>query len=493
VAKIDLAKLFIFNQNMPNITTDYIISVHIKNLLMFSIDTYRNRRKELIEAMAGQGTLLLMGNNEVPMNYMSNPFRFRQDSNFLYFVGLDQPGLAVTIDTTSDKVILYGNEVDVEDAVWTGSVTGLSELAELSGITKVRPIDTLSYHLQRANFLHYLPPYPADRKNFLASVFLKTTQEIETSYSHDFVQAVVRLRSIKTDEEVVQIEDALNRATAGFHVEAMKMAVPDEYEYRIAGQIESSMLKNFCTPAYPTICTVHGEILHNHHHKDKLRKGQLLLVDAGAENELHYASDITRTSPVGGKFSQQQKDIYQIVLKTLNESIQLLKPGITYKSVHKNASKIIASGLIELGLLKGNAEEVVDAGAHALFFPHGLGHMLGLDVHDMEDLGEDIVGYDETVQRSKQFGTAYLRLARELEPGFVLTVEPGIYFIPILIQKWKSENKFSKMINYSKIDEYINLGGIRIEDNVLITDTSHRVLGNPIPKEINEIEELFLQ
>lgn len=460
---------------------------------MFSIDTYRERRKKLIEALAGQGTLLLMGNNEVPMNYMSNPFRFRQDSNFLYFVGIDQPGLAVTIDTTSDEVILYGNEVDVEDAVWTGNVTGLSELAELSGITKIRPMDTLSYHLQRANFLHYLPPYPADRKNFLASVFLKTTQEIETSYSHDFVQAVVRQRSIKTDEEVAQIEDALNRATAGFHVAAMKMAMPNEYEYRIAGEIESSMLKNFCAPAYPTICTVHGEILHNHHHVNQLREGQLLLVDAGAENEMHYASDITRTSPVGGKFSQQQKDIYQIVLNTLNESIQLLKPGITYQSVHTNASRIIASGLIDLGLLNGNAEEVVEAGAHALFFPHGLGHMLGLDVHDMEDLGEDIVGYDETVQRSNQFGTAYLRLARKLAPGFVLTVEPGIYFIPILIQKWKSENKFSKMINYSKIDDFINLGGIRIEDNVLITDNSHRVLGTPIPKEINEIEELFLQ
>jgi Xaa-Pro aminopeptidase len=458
---------------------------------MFSKEIYINRRKKLIDLMSGKGILLIMGNNETPMNYNGNPYRFRQDSNFLYFAGIDNPGMAITIDTHSGDVVLYGNDANLEDAIWTGNTTKLAELAELSGIKKVREFDTLLYHLQRAKRLHYLPPYPAERSSYLASIFFKSAQEINQSYSFDLIQAVVKLRSKKTEEEVAQIEDALNRATSKLHITAMKMAVPGEYEYRIAGNIESTMLKNFCTPAYPTICTVHGEILHNHNYPNALKKGQLLLVDAGAENEMHYASDITRTTPVGGKFSQQQKEIYQIVLTALNESIKSLKPGVTYKSIHMKAAKIIASGLIDLKLLKGNVDEIVECGAHALFFPHGLGHMLGLDVHDMEDLGEDFVGYNESIHRSEQFGTAYLRLARELNQGFVLTVEPGIYFIPILINKWKNERKFTKMINYSKLDEYMNFGGIRIEDNVLITENSYRVLGSPIPKEISDIEELF--
>jgi Xaa-Pro aminopeptidase len=236
---------------------------------------------------------------------------------------------------------------------------------------------------------------------------------------------------------------------------------------------------------------VHGEILHNTSYINQLKKGQLLLVDAGAENELHYASDITRTTPVGGKFNQQQKEIYELVLKTLNQSIELLKPGVTYKEVHIFAAKIITAGLIDLGLMRGDVDSIVESGAHALFFPHGLGHMLGLDVHDMEDLGEDNVGYGEGIERSTQFGTGFLRLARELKPGFVLTVEPGIYFIPMLIEKWKTENKFKKTINYSKLDEYKNFGGIRIEDNILITTESNRILGMPIPKTVSEIESLF--
>lgn len=458
---------------------------------MFSTPTYLKRRKILIEELSNIGTLVLFGNIEVPRNYKSNPYKFRQDSNFLYYIGVDQPNMAATIDTTNGEVVLYGNDIRAEDAIWIGDQPKLTEWAEKSGIKKVRDINSLSYHLQRAKNLKYLPPYPADRRNYLATLFFKTAPEVECDFSLDFVLAVVKQRSIKSDEEVAQIEDSLNRATSKLHIEAMRMALPGEYEYRIAGKIESVMLKNLCAPAYNTICSVRGEILHNLHYHNQLQNGQLLLIDAGAENEMHYASDITRTTPVGGKFNQQQKEIYQIVLESLERSIDSLQPGVTYKSIHLNAAKIIAQGLIDLGLLSGTSEDIVEAGAHALFFPHGLGHMLGLDVHDMEDLGEDNVGYDQTVLRSEQFGTAYLRLARVLLPGYVLTVEPGIYFIPQLIQKWKHEKRFVKMINYSKLVDYMNFGGVRIEDNVLITKDNHRVLGTPIPKSINEIEGLF--
>ncbi len=458
---------------------------------MFSTETYLKRRKILVEELANKGILLLFGNIEVPRNYKSNPFRFRQDSNFLYYIGIDQPNMAATIDTTSGEVVLYGVDLTAEDTIWIGDQPKLSEWAAKSGIDKVRDINTLSYHLQRAKNLKYLPPYPADRRNYLAKLYFKTAPEVENDYSIEFIQAVVKQRSIKSDEEVAQIEDSLNRATSKLHIEAMKMSLPGEYEYRIAGAIESIMLKNLCTPAYNTICSVRGEILHNLNSHNQLQKGQLLLVDAGAENEMHYASDITRTTPVGGRFSQQQKEIYQIVLEAQNKSIQGLKPGITYKSLHLNAAKIIAQGLIDLGLISGGVEDVVQAGAHALFFPHGLGHMIGLDVHDMEDLGEDNVGYNQNIVRSEQFGTAYLRLGRELLPGFVVTVEPGIYFIPQLIQKWRHERRFVKMINYTKLEDYMNFGGIRIEDNILITKENYRILGAPIPKGIDEIEGQF--
>ncbi|MBN1116071.1 MAG: aminopeptidase P family protein [Bacteroidales bacterium] len=458
---------------------------------MFSADTYIKRRKELIKILNNKGLLLIAGNNEVPVNYPGNIYRFRQDSNFLYFIGIDLPGLTATINTETGETILYGNDNTVEDSVWTGNVPKLKDWAEQSGFQKVRSFSKLEPDLNNTSQIHYLPPYPHDRKILLSEIFKKTIPEIDAGYSVDFIKAVVKLRSIKTKEEVSQIEDALNRATSKFHIAAMKMALPGEYEFRIAGHIESTMLKNKCTPAYGIICSVRGEILHNVNYNNSLKAGQMLLIDAGAENELHYASDITRTTPVGGKFSEKQKAVYEIVLEALNSSISKIKPGITYRQIHLEAAKIIANGLINIGLMKGNCEEIVNAGAHALFFPHGLGHMLGLDVHDMEDLGEDYVGYNNDITRIDQFGTAYLRLGRSLEKGFVLTVEPGIYFIPQLIKKWKNEQKFKHFINYNKIDDYLDLGGIRIEDNVLVTSESNQVLGTPIPKSVNDIESLF--
>jgi Xaa-Pro aminopeptidase len=458
---------------------------------MFSSETYKNRRTELVKDLRNKGLVLLAGNNELPMNYKGNTYRFRQDSNFLYFIGIDLPGLYVTIDTSNGETTLFGDDITVEDAVWTGALPKLTEWAEKSSFSKVKPLNALSEVLKKAVQIHYLPPYPAERKRFLSEILNRPISAIEQEYSLDLIKAVVKQRSIKSDEEIAQIEDTMNNVTSKYHIEAMKMALPNEYEYRIAGQIESTMLKHNCTPAFNIICSVRGEILHNVSYSNQLKNNQLLLVDSGAENQMHYATDITRTTAVGGKFSQQQKEIYNLVLAASEQSIATIKPGIPYKEIHLNAAKIMTCGLIELGLMQGNADEIVAAGAHALFFPHGLGHMMGLDVHDMEDLGENNVGYDESIKRSEQFGTAYLRLARKLHPGFVLTVEPGLYFIPVLIDKWKSEKKFNEFINYQNINKYIGLGGIRIEDNVVVTGNACRVLGKPIPKSIKEIESLF--
>ena len=457
---------------------------------MFSSDIYAQRRQQLAKEV-GKGIILISGNNHTPRNYSGNTYHFRQDSNFLYFAGIDLPGLQLVIDCESGKSILFGDDVTVEDAIWSGPQKSLTEWAKDSGIEKVNPEKEIESFLKQQSLVHYPPSYPHERKIWLASMLGRSIEEINTGHSVQLIKAIVKLRSIKSQEETNQITDALNRATGKFHVEAMKMATAGTYEYQIAGQIESTMLKNNCSSAYGIICSVHGEILHNETYNNKLENNQLLLIDAGAENPMHYASDITRTSPVGGKFNSQQKDIYSIVLEAINSSINAIQPGVMYRDIHMDAARIIAGGLKELGLMKGDIDEAVKSGAHAMFFPHGLGHMIGLDVHDMEDLGENYVGYDNKVKRSEQFGTAFLRLGRELQEGFVITVEPGIYFIPDLISKWKSQNLHADFINYSEAEKYIGLGGVRIEDNVHVTKNGHEVLGNPIPKSIADIENLF--
>jgi Xaa-Pro aminopeptidase len=305
--------------------------------------------------------------------------------------------------------------------------------------------------------------------------------------STELKKAIVALRSIKDDIEISEIESMVNVAGT-MHTTAMKMADPGISEREIAVAIEGICLSKGHAISFTSICSIHGEILHNPFYNNILKKGQLLVVDAGAESLEHYASDITRTTPVGRKFDSRQRDIYEIVLRANLEVIKISKPGVPYRDVHLAAAGVISEGLKSLGLLKGNVEELVNKGAHALFFPHGLGHMLGLDVHDMEGLGEDYVGYDKDFSRADQFGLAYLRMARKLEPGFVITDEPGIYFIPSLIDQWKAENKFTEFINYEKLEKYKDFGGVRIEDDVLITENGCRVLGEHIPKTISDIE-----
>jgi len=343
--------------------------------------------------------------------------------------------------------------------------------------------------LSRKRKVHFLPPYRGESKMTLGSILKENPCQMKTLASVALIQAVVSLRSIKEKVEIAEIEKAVDIAYE-MHVTAMKMCKEGVREQDIFGTIEGIALAKGGGTSFPVILSINGQTLHNHGHANILKRGRMMVTDAGAETNMHYASDITRTTPVGGKFSSQQKEVYEIVLKANSEAINATKPGMSNRDLHFMACKIIASGMKELGLMKGDTDEAVAAGAHALFMPHGLGHMLGLDVHDMEALGENFVGYSDEVKRSEQFGHAFLRFALSYRPGHVFTVEPGCYFIPELIEKWRSEDKFPEFINYNKIAPYMSIGGIRIEDNVLITDKGHKLLGKPIPKTIKDIESI---
>ncbi len=459
---------------------------------MFPTKIYVKRRQQLQQKVKS-GLILLLGNEESSMNYTDNHYHFRQDSNFLYFLGLDQAGLAGIIDIDNNQTILFGNELTIDDIVWTGPQPALTDLAAQVGVTKVKPKNAIAKYLKKARkkgqAVHFLPPYRPENKIKLSEWLGIKINGLCSLVSIPLVKAVVALAAIKAPEEIVEMEKAVNISRA-MHVAAMEYAKPGMTEAEVTGKVHGIAVSGGGNLSYPIILTVNGQTLHNHYHGNVLQKGQLVLGDFGAETAMHYAGDITRTFPVSKKFTAQQKEIYQIVLDANMQCIKASKPGVLYKDVHLLAAKIKVEGLKALGIMKGDTDAAVEAGAHALFFPHGLGHMIGLDVHDMEDLGEDLVGYDETVQRSSQFGLRSLRLGKALATGNVITVEPGLYFIPELIARWKNENKFTDFINYKTLKGYRNFGGIRIEDNVLITKKRQRVLGDPIPKTIKEVEAI---
>jgi len=459
---------------------------------MFETEIYTQRRERL-KKQIGSGVLLFLGNQYSPMNYPANPYHFRQDSSFLYFFGLDSSDLAGVIDVDADRDMLFGNDVSVDDIIWMGDQPLMRDRAAQVGITETFPLDKLEEMMKetqaKGKKIHLLPPYRPESVLKLQGLLGIPADKIRAHVSEDLVLAVVEQRSVKLPEEVQQIELALE-ATYDMHTTAMLMAKPGVLESEIAGMVEGIALSHGGYVSFPVILTINGQILHNHYHGNTLLEGRLLINDSGAETSMHYAGDITRTMPVGGRFSQKQKDIYNIVLESQATAIASINPGVLNKQVHLQAVTTIAMGLKDLGLMRGNPEEAVKAGAHALFMPHGLGHMMGLDVHDMEDLGEKYVGYDKTIQRSDQFGLAFLRLAKELKPGYVLTVEPGIYFIPALIDKWIKEDKHTEFIDFDRVNEYRDFGGIRIEDDVLVTDVGCRVLGKPIPKTVEELEAI---
>lgn len=460
---------------------------------MFKPEAYIERRKRLKQQVPS-GLLVFPGNDESPMNYPANHYPFRQDSSFLYFFGLDGPGLVGVIDVEADTDTIFGDDATLEDVIWVGDVPKLADRARDAGVRKTAPLSKLGEAIGRdarkKRRIHYLPPYRPETAEKLSDWLAAPVGAIRKAASEDLIRAVVAQRSTKSDEEVAEIEKALD-VTREMFLAAMKMARPGVIEREIIGEVEGLALSHGHPTAFPTILTLHGHVFHNLDHGNTLEKGKLFVMDAGVSSPLGYASDITRTFPAGGKLTPKQKGIYDIVLAGQTHALGMIRPGVKYKDIHIAASWVMAQGLKDLGLMRGDIDDAVEAGAHALFFPHGLGHMLGLDVHDMEGLGEDFVGYDETVNRSDQFGLAYLRLARRLAPGFVLTCEPGIYFIPALIDGWKREARFADFIDYEKVEAYRDFTGIRIEDDVLVTPEGSRVLGKPIPKAVKDIEKIM--
>ncbi len=458
---------------------------------MFHSSVYVERRKKL-RSLLNEGIVLIPGNVDSPMNYPANAYKFRQDSNFLYFFGLDLENLIGVLDLDNGEDILFGNDVDIEDIIWMGPQPSIRELGQKVGITKTSSHSELFSYIEKAissgRKVHFLPPYRAENKLLLQSLTGIEPKHQKAYASLALIKAVISLRSVKEEVEIIEIEKAISIGHE-MHTTAMRMAKPGIYEMEIAGVMEGIAMKHGGQVSFPIILSVHGETLHNHYHGNLLTEGRMLLIDAGAENISHYASDHTRTIPVGGKFNSRQKDIYEIVLKANMDAIAAIKPGVPYRDVHLLSARTIIEGLKALGLMKGDTHEAAEKGAHALFFPHGLGHMMGLDVHDMEDMGENYVGYDEEIKRSTLFGTASLRLGKRLKEGYVLTVEPGIYFIPELYSQWKQEKMFNEFINYSKVESYLDFGGVRIEDDVLVTAGGNRVLGKSIPKSVSEVED----
>jgi len=457
---------------------------------MFDPAIYRDRRNRLKKEV-GSGLILLLGNDEVGMNYAANTYHFRQDSTFLYFFAVDLPGLAGLIDIDRGTETLFGDDLTVADIVWTGPQPTIAEQARAGAVAATAPMEELEKRISEAiaqgRRVHFLKPYRAEHTlKVTALLGLKPT--IVASYRSEALhKAVVAQRNIKSAGEVAEIEQAIG-VSRQMYLAAMAAAKPGKYEYEVVAEIIRVAKANGHDPSFPIICSVHGETLHNHHHGNLMQAGDVMVLDSGVETPTKYASDITRTIPVGGTFTAQQRQIYEMVLRAQLAAIKAIKPGVQYRDVHLLAARSVAVDLKAAGLMKGDPDEAVAAGAHAMFFPHGLGHMIGLDVHDQENIGEQYVGYEPGLERSAQFGLGYLRLARALKPGFVLTVEPGLYFIPQLIDQWKAEKKHAAFINYREVEKFRNARGYRIEDDVLVTKTGNRVLGPPIPKTVADVE-----
>ncbi len=458
---------------------------------MFKAATYIERRK-LLKKSVGSGLLIFLANEESPMNYTANAFHYRQDSSFLYFFGLSSPGLAAIVDADEATDTLYGDDIGLEDIIWMGNLPKLKDRALEVGVRRTAPRaafdETVRQALAAGRAVHYLPPYRPDNAIVLSELLGIPIKELKAKASAAFIKGSVDQRILKAKEEIREIESAV-AVSHEMYLAAMKLAKPRRYEYQISGAMEGIALAYGMHLAFPPIVTINGQTLHMHAHDNLLAKGRLLVVDCGAEAPSGYASDVTRSVPVGGRFNARQKDVYEIVLAGQESAIKAIKPGVNFKDIHLQTARVMTDGLKGLGLMKGDTAEAVAAGAHALFFPHGLGHNLGLDVHDMEDYGENNVGYGEKVERSSQFGLAYLRMARELRLGHVMTVEPGIYFIPALFALWRKEKKHRDFIAYDAVEKFLDFGGARIEDDVLVTEKGRRVLGPPIPKTVADVEK----
>jgi len=433
------------------------------------IERYKRRRRQLAQKV-GSGLILILGNSESPVNYPANTYPFRQDSNMLYLTGIQKPDFALLIDADAEVEYLFGPHLTMEDLIWTGPQMDVYAAADHLGIARAHPLSEWIDFFERLPHsdrpIHYLPPYRSEHFRLLREVIGHSKRQAGEGASTALIRGIVSMRSVKDAWEIAQIEKALE-VTHRIFMRLMHEAQPGVCEQWLAGIAHGIATSEGGRLAFTPIISRDGQILHNHSYANSLREGDLLLIDLGAEEPGGYASDITRTIPVSWNYTSRQADIYDIVLQAQRAALDMLAPGVRYLDVHLQAARVIAQGLKDVGLLRGPVDEIVESGAHALFFPHGLGHMMGLDV--------------------RQFGTAYLRLGKRLQSGYVLTVEPGIYFIPALIDQWRKEGKFNDFIRYDKLEEWYDFGGIRIEDDVLITESGYRILGRPIPRERHEI------
>ena len=460
---------------------------------MFSKETYINRRAEL-KKLVKSGVIILFGNNESPNNYPANAYYpFRQDSTFLYYFGQQRDGLVGVIDVDNDTETLIGNDIDIEDIVWYGSVDSVSDLAAQVGVSDSAPMAALrticNEALRQKRTIHFLPPYRYDIKLQIFDLLGIHPNQQKESASMELIQAVVKMRSVKTQEEIEEMERA---AEIGYkmHTTAMKLIRPGVTEKYVAGQVDGIAHSYGAQVSFATIFSQHGEIMHGNPSLALLEAGRLALCDAGAETVNNYCSDNTRTMPVSGKYTQRQLEIYSIVEACHDLVLNVAKPGVKYMDCHFAVARLMTERLKELGLMKGDTEEAVHAGAHAMFLPHGLGHMMGMDVHDMENLDQINVGFDEETRPIlDQFGTNCLRMGRRLEEGFVVTDEPGIYFIPALIDDWRKSGHCAEFLNFDLLETYKDFGGIRIEDDILITKDGCRFLSeNRIPYHPQDVE-----
>ncbi len=455
---------------------------------MFDAEVYCQRRRILVDRMSEGGIALFLGNFDCPMNYPDNIYEFRQDSCFRYYFGLNETGLAGAIDLDSGESILFGTELSVEDIVWVGYRPSLKEKGDRISVAAVQPYDDLETYLKKSSKQGrpiYVPP--AYRADIRVRLMGWQDQGVIIADSMELVDTIILQRSIKSDEEVAEIEKAI---TVSHEIQTTVMATARSgmRECELKGLVDAIQTKHGCKNAFPTILTIHGEILHNNDYDNELCQGHLVVNDSGVESPFGYCSDITRTFPVAGRFDSRQKDIYEIVLTAQQAAISAIKPGALFRDIHLLACRVLTEGLNALGLMRGDIDGAVAAGAHALFFPCGLGHLLGMDVHDMEGLGEDRVGYNSQIKRSNQFGLRSLRLARPIQAGFVVTVEPGIYFIPPLLEQWEQQKHCSNFINYEKVKAFMGFGGIRIEDDILVTSNGYRELGPVAPRTIEQVE-----
>ncbi len=458
---------------------------------MFSRDTYVDRRAVLASKF-DSGLLLFPGNSESPMNYADNCYPFRQDSSFLYYFGLNQPDLAAVIDIDAGSATIFGDELTIDHIVWMGDLPTISARAQSVGVTDTAPqanlADTVSGALAAGRPVRYLPPYRAETTTTLSDLLDIPASRVAEQCSEELIWAVINQRNYKSEEEIVELEKAVTTSVA-MHTSAIRMVRPGMVEAEVAAEAERIAAAAGGRISFPVIATIHGETLHNHDHSNTMDEGDLFLLDCGAETEMCYGGDLTSTFPVSKKFTDRQKTIYRLVIDAYDAAVAGLAPGVPNRNTHFTAARVIFEGLKGLGIFKGDTEEALDAGAHAMVFPCGVGHMMGLDIHDMENLGEFRVGYAGK-PKSTQFGLKSLRLARELEPGFVITVEPGIYFIPQLMDLWKSQNHNTQFINFDELDKWRDFGGIRNEEDYLITADGARRLGPHKPQTVAEVEEL---